>query len=107
AGRALRTAEHEHLVLEALASQLVPRFDDRAALCMNAAPSGDGLARDERLALGAPADDLAAAQDDPLRQRVRRACLIERGALLAHRRAPFQRPVSAASMQSAVLPNHA
>ncbi len=92
AGGALGAGEHQHLVLEALAVQLVARLDDRAFHGIDAAPARDRVVRDERLAFGNAADDLATVKNEVLG---------------SHGGTPFQRPVSAASMQSRVEPNHA
>ncbi len=72
-------------------------LDHRAGLGMDAAPARDGVSGHQGLSLGHPAHHLAASQDDGLAH----------VGLDAHDRAPVQRPVSAASMQSWVVPNQA
>ncbi len=99
AGRALGAGKHQDLVLEALAAQFVPALDHGAVALVDAAPAGDRVAGDDRLALGAAADDLAPAQHD-----FRLVLAHER---LAHRRPPSQRPLTAASTQCLTEPNQA
>src|SRR5450759_5747188 len=89
-GRTLRPRKYQHLALEALAAKLVPGLDDGAGPRVDAAPAGDPVLGHERLALGAAADHLPAVQHD-----------------LFHNSLPNQRPLTAAWMQSAVVPNQA
>src|SRR5688572_17644201 len=53
ARRSLGATKNEHLVLEALASQLVVRFCDDTLLWVDAAPAGNRFARHERFPFGA------------------------------------------------------
>src|SRR5262249_33101657 len=64
ARRALGAGEHQHLAREALSPLLVPHLDDGAGGMVDAAPAGDGVACDERLAFGDAAHNLASLEDD-------------------------------------------
>ncbi len=88
AGRTLGAGKHQHLVLERDAAELVPRFHHLAGARVDAAPARHGLARHQGFPLADAADHLAPPQNDR-----------------AHCSPPFQRPVTAASTQSATEPN--
>ena len=68
----------------------MPRLGDDTLDRVDAAPSRDGLSRDQRLTRRAAADHFATAKDNRF-----------------HGRSPFHRPLNAALTQSRVDPNHA